>query len=368
MSRIGIDSRMVAHSGIGTYLRGLLQAYDQDCSDEIDQFSLHGGNDFSFLKNSWKHYDFSPPIYSLGEQFGYRQQLERCRLWHSVHYNIPYNKGKTKLVVTIHDIIHWIFRKKFLSPAKQFYAGIMLRRAVEHSDHIITVSEATKKDLIHHFKASEEKITVTYEGVSDYFRKLDPEECTADLKSIQLPNSFFLYVGLIKPHKNVQWLVENFIKLKKEHALNEDLVIVGKRDKTYPQGYELLSKLEEIKGVHYISYATKPQLRALYNRAKALIHPSLYEGFGLTLLEAMACETPVIASSAASLPEVAGDAGLLVDPTSASDLQNAMLRLSGDQNFCEQLTARGLQQIKRFSWNKMAKETMNVYERVLGQP
>jgi glycosyltransferase involved in cell wall biosynthesis len=278
-------------------------------------------------------------------------------------------RGKTKLVVTIHDIIHWIFRKQFLSPLQTAYAWFMLRQAVRSSNHIIAVSHHTKKDLVEHFQAPEEKITVIHQGVDETYRKLPPLEQESAFAKIRqkygIPEKYFLYVGLIKPHKNVLMLVRIFRKLKELGKVRAALVIIGRKDKSYPAGYEALADLRSAGDIHYLPMIDPCELPVFYGQALALIHPSLYEGFGLTLLEAMSFGTPVLTTNSSSIPEVVGDAACKVDATDESAMMEAIVRMEGDAGSRESLRQKGLERVKLFSWCETARKTAEVYEQVL---
>lgn len=361
--RIGIDARMMKHSGIGTYLRGLVSGLS-DLKAPRDEFRLFGpeGTEPPIFPVS----SFDAKIYSLTEQFQYPARLSQCELWHSPHYNIPLINGKTRLVVTIHDLIHWIFRSSFFTPLQALYAGFMLRHAVDRADRIITVSHKTKEDLMTYFQAPADKISVIYEGVSDRFRtEKDPQKADAIRQKYGLPESFFLYVGLLKPHKNVHGLLHAFRTAKKREALGAGLVIVGKKDRRYAPEFKELAELKTGGGVHYIPYAEGDDLAALYHAALALVHPSLYEGFGLTLLEAMACGLPVIASRAASLPEIAGEAAYWMEPGEEESMIGAMKKVESEPVLRKDLILKGHARVQQFSWKQTAAETMAVYQEVL---
>ena len=275
-------------------------------------------------------------------------------------------KGKTKLVVTIHDIIHWIFRKQFFTPLQAIYAGAMLRQAVEKADHIITVSSKTQADLVEHFGADKAKISVIYEGVSKQFQPIqDSKQVAAVREKYHLPEKFFLYVGLLKPHKNVHWLIRVFRDLKKEKKIRGALVLVGKKDLRYPIGFEELTTLQTDHDIIHLPYVDHGDLLVLYNSALSLVHPSLYEGFGLTLLEAMACQTPVIACKAASIPEVVGEAGHLFEPNNADDLRSALMRMEEDKGWQKELAEKGVARAAQFKWEEMAEKTYEIYNQIL---
>lgn len=363
-----LDARMIQHSGIGTYLQGLLSGFEGQTFFKNRRLGLAMNPSLTFTTgNHYTKLDFHSPIYSLREQFEYVSRLGACRLWHSPHYNIPWIKKKTRLVVTLHDLIHWIFRKEFLSPLQTLYAGAFFRKTVKTADKIIAVSEQTKKDLIHYFNAKPEKVRVIYEGVSEnYFTGQSEENQSEVLKKYGLPGRFYLYVGLLKPHKNVLRLIRVFERLWKEGRLDASLVIAGKKDKKYKKEFAALGNLQTQGRLHYLPRVdSQKELAALYASSRALVHPSLYEGFGLTCLEAMASGTPVIASRAASLPEVVGEAGSYMDPTSEDSMAGAVLKLEGNETLRKTLIESGRKRARQFSWSNTARETLQVYEEIL---
>ncbi|MFH1800897.1 MAG: glycosyltransferase family 1 protein [Candidatus Omnitrophota bacterium] len=363
LHRVGLDIRMLQNSGIGTYLRGLLSGLRALGLDR--DLALFGLGPTETRRDRV----FSAPIYSIREQLQYPDLLRQCRLWHAPHYNVPLLKGKTKLVVTIHDIIHWIFRKQFLSPLQAAYAGFMLGKAVMSADQIIAVSHHTQKDLIDHFRAPEKKITVIHQGVDETCRELPPEELVPAFEKIRwkykVPQDFFLYVGLIKPHKNVLMLLHLFRRLKEEGKVRASLVLIGRKDKSYPPGYEALASLSSTKDIFYLPAIEPQELKVFYNQALALVHPSLYEGFGLTLLEAMGSGTPVLTTNSSSIPEVVGDAALRVNAMDEIAMGNALIRLDQDVPLRGSLRLKGLERVKLFNWKETARRTAEVYEKAL---
>jgi glycosyltransferase involved in cell wall biosynthesis len=364
-NRIALDARMIRKTGIGTYVRGLLQG--------LGKLKVPGdlciyGNTAELAGYPFPRRGFLSRIYSVEEQLEYPFRLPGCGLWHAPHYNVPVWSGDTKVVVTIHDIIHWLFRKEFFTPLKAFYADQMLRKAITQSRHILTVSEKTKKDLVDHFEADPEKITVTYEGVSEDFQPVtDAGKITGVKSKYKIANPYFIYVGLMKPHKNVLWLIRLFRELRSAGQITADLVLVGKKDASYPPEYKELAGLKSGDGIIHIPYVEFEELKTLYSGALALVHPSLYEGFGLTLLEAMACGTPVIACRSGSIPEVAGDAACLVEACAPREIAHAMARFASSPGARQDYIRKGFLQVGRFSWTKMAEQTLEVYERVLAE-
>ncbi len=363
---IGLDIRMLRHTGIGTYIDHLLKQWIKKGRIGGRDFALFGPEELIRHFPQVPGFTFKDPIYSIAEQVAYPSYLKHCALWHSPHYNVPWFKGKTKVIVTIHDLIHWIFRREFFTPVQAFYAGAMIRRALHHSAHVITVSQKTKEDLIEYFNGKPEKISVVHEGVSpDFFEIADKNRISEVLKKYGINGSYFIFVGSLKPHKNVLWLTRLFKKMKQEGKTKAQLVIVGKKDKRYPAGYEELSALASENGIIHLSNITKDELITLYNGALALIHPSRYEGFGLTLLEAMACGTPVLALKAGSVPEIAGDAALLVEPGKEEDMKEAIGYLETNSAVREDLKAKGRIRVKNFQWENTAAQTETIFRKVL---
>ncbi len=365
MIQVGMDIRMIHNTGIGTYLKGLILHFNKKNMEGRVDLTLYGDVRRPDNLLLYPRKKFRSKIYSIQEQIEYPSKLQQCQLWHSPHYNVPILKGNCRLVVTIHDIIHWIFRKELLSPLKSIYAGAMLKKAVRQADQIITVSEKTKEDLVHHFDADAEKITVVYEGVDSKFQPAGQEQIRVVQKEYDLPEKYFFYVGMLKPHKQVHKLIRDYRFLRKEGKTHAGLVIVGKKDKTYPQGYEELRDLKTGEGIIYLDYVSDEELIALYSGALAIVHPSIYEGFGLTLLESMACETPVLACRAASIPEVVGDAAHLFDPTDAHGLLKGMQEIEMNEQYQLDLKSKGKKNLQRFSWEKAAAKTLSVYEKAL---
>lgn len=363
-----LDARMIGHSGIGTYLRGLLEEYSRQdfFKEQTLALALTPGL-FSELNGAYPRFPFYSPIYSVREQMEYLFHLRRCRLWHAPHYNVPVLKKGVRLVVTVHDLIHWIFRREFYSSLQAAYARFFFQRVVHLADQIIAVSEQTRWDLIRYFKASPDQVRVIYEGVSeDFFQPHSPDARNELLEKYHLPKRFFLYVGLIKPHKNLSLLLKVFNALRSKKKLEMDLVVVGKKDKKYPKGYEWLAGIKTGEGVYYIpAIPSRRDLACLYASAFSLVHPSLYEGFGLTCLEAMASGTPVIVSKAGPLPEVVGDAGLFIDPSSESSLAEALLEMSANESLRRDLIERGRLRAREFSWSQAARQTVDLYRELL---
>ena len=362
---IGLDVRMVQFTGIGTYIREILRNFLHSRILQEMKLRLFGPKSHLSEFENVPINPFYSKIYSLQEQLEYPLRLKKCALWHAPHYNIPFFKGKTKLIVTVHDLIHWIYRKEFFNRAQALYASVMFKRLIPTADHIITVSERTKWDLVEHFDASPQKIRVIYEGVNPEFRPLNPPDIEEVKKRYQIPERYFLCIGSLKPHKNILWLVRLYREMLKEKNVQASLLIVGRKNKKYSEEFAELADLKTEKGIVYIPEVPFKDLVALYSGALALIHPSLYEGFGLPLLESMACGTPVIAFKTASIPEVVGDAAHLVSLNHEDEMVEAIIDLQNNSQLRETFRSKGFENIKRFSWKRAAEQTIEVYKTVL---
>ena len=238
--KLGIDIRMIRHTGIGTYIRELMEAlYRQGTLKQMDA-AVFGTHAHAAALKGIRRKPFYSRIYSVEEQLEYPLRLSQCEVWHSPHYNIPLVKGNTRLIVTIHDLIHWIFRNEFFNSLQGFYAGAMLRKAITQADHIITVSHRTREDILEYFDADPEKVTVIHEGVGERFRPLPVAAIETIRKKYRLPERYFLYVGSIKPHKNILMLILAYRRLFAEKKVVSPLVLVGRKDRHYPGAYKEL--------------------------------------------------------------------------------------------------------------------------------
>ncbi|MBU0731546.1 glycosyltransferase family 4 protein [Patescibacteria group bacterium] len=267
-----------------------------------------------------------------------------------------------KKIVTAHDLIGMIFPENF-SLASKFYWKKLLPYSFTRADHVITVSENSKKDLMRLLNIPEEKITVTPEGYSDFLKPLAREEAkkkVADAFDIHEP--FILSVSTIEPRKNYARLIKAFAFAKRK---DEILVIVGKKAWGFEDLLELVNKYNLQGRVKFLDYVANEDLNNLYNACRFFVLVSLYEGFGLTPLEAMACGAPVLVSNTSSLPEVVGEAGMLVDPKNIEKIGNKMNILLENENLINEMREKSLAQAKKFSWSITAQKTMDVFNKVL---
>ena len=328
--RVGIDARKIDDFGIGTYIRGLLRALVAIGGDEYVVFAPAKAN----LPDGVEHVVVDAPHYSIRELLVLGRAADRARLdvFHAPHYVVPVTN--VPVVVTIHDLIH--LHQPLRNPLAKIYARTMLRRAVRKAAAVITVSEAVKGGLERELGARD--VTVTYNGVE---MSAAPEGTRAG----------FLYVGNDKPHKNVETLIEAFARVRRELP-EATLTLAGAP----------FARFAGREGVIARGFVSDAELRALYAGALALVMPSIEEGFGLPVAEAMACGTPVIASNAAALVEIAGGAALRADARDAGAFAKAMLRVAGDGELRASMRARGLDRAAFFTWKTCAERTRKVFQ------
>ena len=357
-----LDARMADHPGIGRYIRQLAAAMlTQKNAPPFVFLGDEGAFSLPPFGADVQWRQAHSPIYSLAEQIEIPRLAGKKALLHVPHFNVPvFFRGR--LVVTIHDLIY------LHSPrvSKFFFAGAYARALFRHVEKsasaVITVSEYTKTDLLRHFpKIKPERVFVTHEAASGRFFKIKDEKLLIETKEkYGLHKPFALFVGTLKAHKNLPVLVEAMARLNQKPGADHDLVLVGRAD---PQN-RLLSEAMSRHGnfIKSLGPLSDDDLPALYNLADTLVLPSLFEGFGLPVLEAMACGTPVIASTGGSLPEVVGEAGLLFEPERIDALVEHLYNVFQKKDLREKLSVLGLQRAAQFSWEKTARETLAVYQ------
>lgn len=268
---------------------------------------------------------------------------------------LPFGLPKQmRKIVTVHDLAVFKFPETY-QRSRVLYWQQLFASSVRRADRVVAISEATKRDLQEILRVPEEKIKIIYNGVCDEFKK---PASTIDFRRIRekyrLPENYILFVGIFSPRKNLTRLIEAFSELRHQYRLPHKLVIAGETGWKYHDDLARVAKLGLENQIYFPGYIDEADLPHLYAMADALAYPSLYEGFGLPLVEAMACGTPVVASRTSSMPEVVGNAGLLVDPYSVQEICDALAKVLIDRKLHDQLTELGLERVKRFSWQKAA--------------
>jgi glycosyltransferase involved in cell wall biosynthesis len=266
---------------------------------------------------------------------------------------------KTKLVITVHDLSPIVTPEFYDSRRRLWHLFINIKKSLHRANHILAVSEFTKKELIRIYGLSENKITVTHLGVQpNLFRPNLADEKLRRVRNIYgLPGSFYLFIATLEPRKNIS----NLIKAFEQQTNDVDLVIAGREGWKYSTILEQIAQSPKRHRIRYIGYVEEEHKPYLLKLAQALVWPSFYEGFGLPPLEAMAVGTPVITSQVTALPETVGSAAIMVDPYSVTDLAQAMAVVASDAALRADLVARGHVQAKKFTWQATAEKTLGVF-------
>jgi len=367
--KIGIDARFFNESGVGRYLRNLVKSL-QVLDMRNQYFILLLKKDYDEFKETKNFKKILADFrwYGFAEQFNLPKLLKQLNLSlvHFPHFNVPiFYTGK--FVVTIHDLIHQhrnMGRASTLDPFRSKLKQIGYRKvfkvATNKSKRILVPSRSVQELLISEWKVDKEKIVVTPEGVDDNIleevEKIGKEDSKKVLNKFKIRKPFVFYVGNAHPHKNVEGLIKVFRQLRDKYK-NLLLVLSG-YDHFF---WQRLKKENQHEGIIYTGFVTDEELVALYKGAEVFVMPSFEEGFGIPILEAMACSCPVASSNTASLPEVGGDACLYFDPASVDDMSGKISKVLDDEKLRQTLVEKGLKRYKEFSWQKLARETLGVY-------
>jgi len=367
--RIAIDARKLRDYGIGTYVRNLLRHLARiDRSTEYVLFTQPPDVELGTeLGENFRTVVEPARAYSLREQLNIPLDLRRegIDLFHAPHYVLP-ALTPCKSIVTIHDCIHLRFPQYLPNAFAYAYARSSLWVATHRADRVLTVSEASKRDILRYFRVPVSRIDVIYNAIDERLEQAPSEEDIGRVRErYQLYDPFVLYAGNIKPHKNLERLIEAFHILRKSGFETVKLLIIGDEISKYASLRRAVHRHKLHKHVRFFGFVPDKTLAALYRLASVFVFPSLYEGFGLPPLEAMASGTPVVTSNVSSLPEVVGDAALLIDPYDPNAIADAIRRVLTEPALAEDLRQRGLARVKDFSWERSVARVREIYEEVL---
>lgn len=366
--RIGIDTRIVHHvrGGISNYalcITGALASLDT----ETDYVILHSRKDRTPLQPGP---NFRParcwtPSHHRLERWTLAMELTRLGLdlLHSPDF-IPPAFGYRRTVITVHDL-NFLRYPQFLTRESHRYYNQQIAWAVRRVDHILADSHATKADLLSLLQVPPDKVTVVHLAANPAFRPTPGGVARQIAARYELEPGFLLYVGTLEPRKNLPGLLQAYRSLLDAETSDVPLVVVGGKGWLYDEIFERVEALCLEKHVRFLHDVPDSDLPGLYNAASLLAAPSFYEGFGLPALEAMACGTPVVVANRASLPEVVGGAGLLVDPEDPDDIAHALTTVLTDNRLRARMRRLGLAQAAHFTWDRAAQETLAVYREVL---
>ena len=286
-------------------------------------------------------------------------------LFHGTNYDVPLRSG-CPTVLTIHDLSSYLHAETQTSRAARrarYRLPIMSRRATI----IVTPSHAVRNEVCEFLRVNPDKVVVVPDAPRSCFRRLMPEQTVETRRRLQIEDDFLLFVGTIEPRKNLNRLVQAFELVLNTTNLRPQLVIAGTPGWLTEELFSYVAQSEAANRIRWTGYVTDEDLCALYSSCRLFIYPSLYEGFGLPPLEAMACGAPVIASRISSIMEVVGDSARLVNPTSVDELAQSIISLCNDSNEVEKLSLAGLGKAGDFSWERTARLTHNVYQTALSR-
>lgn len=368
--RIGIDARIVhyARGGIRNYVLHLLEALTL-LDANTGYYVLHSRKDCAppLPRPNFRAVPCWTPSHHRLERWTLGIEVARLGLdlLHTTDF-IPPALGYHRSVTTVHDLT-FLHYPQFLTAESHRYYNRQIEWAVRRADHILADSQATQSDLISLLDVPPHKITVVHLAADPAFRPCAEPEARRIAAQYGLDPGYLLSVGTLEPRKNVPGLLQAYRLLLDGGATTASLVLVGGKGWLYDEIFERVEVLHLEKYVRFLHNVPDADLPGLYNAADVLATPSFYEGFGLPALEAMACGTPVVVSDRASLPEVVGDAGLLVDPDDPQDIARALGRVLTDDLLRARMRERGLAQAARFSWERAGRATLAVYQKVVSR-
>lgn len=345
--------------GIGRYVRNLGNIIPNQLTPDEQWIMLHEKAQLiSWLREDQQTMTSTASPFSLAQQWQIPPLLRRngAKIYHSPYYLMPYHPGMAT-VLTVYDVIPIHYPETVSRRARMLYKLTSIL-ALRTAHTIIAISEATRADFIKAFSVPAEKICTIPLAAEAHFCPQSAAEIQRVRQKYALPEVFALYFGINKPHKNLLRLVQAW---KSTQPARWALAIGGAWDVRYPQAKEQAAENESILFLGPIPEADLP---GLYAAASLFVFPSIYEGFGLPVLEAMACGTPVICANTSSLPEVGGEAVLYFDPTNVGEIGKALLEATSDVSLRRSLSERGQEQVKHFSWERTAQATIEIYRTI----
>jgi glycosyltransferase involved in cell wall biosynthesis len=377
--RIAIDMRRMYEFGLATYIRNVVRTLGR--VDTVNEYLLLGAaTRFEQLGSLPENFHFLP-LQNPEGTFATYLEMQRLVNAHGVDLvHVPHTFWRPLLtrapyVITVHDLLDYMYRARTNNGMRRAFHAYMTQRVMDKAARIFAVSNFTKRDVARHFNVTPSKIEVVYNALDESFQRghstLAEQEMVRGRYQVDSP--FLLYAGRISPHKNVARIIEAFSALKaalaKEGAYPDlKLIVIGDEVSKNPDIRRAVIRSGMQHDVRFLGYVSIDVLRIFFDMAKVFVFPSLYEGFGLPPLEAMAHGTPVVASNTSALPEVVGNAALLVNPENVFEISRAMHRMLTDQPLRERMKAAGIVQAQRFSWETSVRRMVAVYEEVLAEP
>ena len=373
--RIGIDARVIRkYPGMGRVCYNLIKEIALiDERNEYVIFGKHPSLNFLEGRGNFRSVDIDFPVLSARTLFWLQRIIKResVELFYSP-FQATTISPPCPMVITVHDMMDLFYPDAFthhpfyVNYALRTYFRFVIPKSIRNAAMITSVSESTKRDILEYFHVPEDRVEVIHNGVEDKFLPIRDEQILTMVKEkYNLPDRFVLYLGSTKPYKNLDGTLEAFSKLKEQY-INPDnhiyLVIGGLK---HFSSFDLERKAREL-GIENdffnIGYISEDDLPSVYSLAEVFLFPSIWEGFGLPALEAMACGTPVVTSNTSSLPEVVGEAGIMVDPKNTTSIAEALYRILNDKTLRDELSEKGIQQARKFSWRTAAVKLLETFK------
>ncbi|MDD5079049.1 MAG: glycosyltransferase family 1 protein [Candidatus Omnitrophica bacterium] len=374
---IGIDARFAVHKrrGIGNYTLKLIKNLAEiDIKNKyILYIDIEDRDNILPVKSNFKIQRIRPSNYLVWEQvmLPMRAKRDNVDILHCTGNTAPILlDNRIRLVVSIHDVM---YLKKYSELPKstsfyqrmgRLYRKTVVPKTISHLSMVLTVSEFSKNDIINNLRGiGGGRVRVVYEAANEVFGQVEKTTSLQKIKrKFNIEGRYILTLGAEDPRKNTDLVIKKFLDLKNENKIKEKLVIVGIPDWKHTKFYNIAQESKCKNDIIFTDFISEEDLVMLYNCASLFLYPSLYEGFGMPVLEAMACGVPVITSNVTSMPETAGDAAILINPRDSEELKGSILNLLNNEKLRDELIKKGLQQAKKFSWKRMAEETLKVYQ------
>lgn len=372
--KIGVDARVIKqYPGLGRYCTNVLRSLlEIDRENEYIIFTLTP-EQLTFLKVYENirivHVDYPVLSYKTFYAFSHFINKYKPDVFFETFQVAPL-RVLCPMVIVLHDMMDLMYKDAFthhhfiIRMGLKYFFKFAVPRSIRKASVIITVSESTKRDLLSYFDIDEKKVTTILEGVEENFRPITDIDVLRSVKiRYGLLDRFVLYLGSIKPYKNLEGVLESFSKLYRT-GFNDNvkLVIAGLKHFSLDKVNNKISMLDIKDKVLHVGFIDEKDLPVVYTLAEVFLFPSIWEGFGLPALEAMACGTPVITSNTTSLPEVVGDAGMQVNPYNIAEITHNLMLLLNDSGLRKVLSQRGIERVRTFTWEKAARETLKVIE------
>jgi len=377
--KIGIDTRFAVsmRRGIGNYVLNLIKKLSE--LDSVNEYILYTDKYDSEgvlpKQSNFRVKTICPSNYLVWEQLLLPLHAKRdaVDILHCTGNTAPILLDRRiKLISSIMDVM---YLKQYSELPKstsgyqrmgRLYRKMIVPKTSGHLSMALTISEFSKSDILECLpKLKRDKVKVVYLAANEGYRRIDRASVSRKImEKYRIDGDYILALGALDPRKNTELIIHEFMELKRERKIREKLLIVGIPNWKQTQFYRIVQESNFKEDIAFSDYVSEDDLVSLYNCATLFLYPSLYEGFGIPLLEAMACGVPVITSATTSIPEVASDAAFLINPKSGEELKRAMLTLLDDEHLRDTLITRGLEQAKKFSWMIMAKDTLAVYQQV----